>query len=297
MNPNATGGKLQELPDNAEFRVQRELSPGSNNTSIEESDPRLKPLTFPEETFVREYVKDFRLERAARRAGMDRKNMQALLQLPHIRYRLDQIQNARSSELEVDQKEIVKFLYSVITADLSEVMEHYRGCCRYCWGYDAENPDILNHEYQYKNKAERIEARAKHKDKYKLKKRVPHFSNGGLGYDKFRIPNPDCPECNGDGISQVLIKDTNASGPARHLVQSVNINSAGKVEVRLHDKVRVAELLMRHLGMLQKDSSVTDIVVKVEGGLNSQISAMSGKSLAELEAQINEEANRKINEA
>jgi phage terminase small subunit len=291
------GGKLPVVPATAEFRVQKELANGSNNTSknVDEFDPKLKPLTFQEEVFIKEYVKDFKMDRACRRAGLDRRNLVHLLHQPNVRYRMDQIQLARSAEAEMDHKEILKFLYDVMRAELSDVMEHYRGSCRYCWGHRPGDVSAITHEYHYRTQKERIAARKKWEEDTSRDK-AP-FSNGGLGYDKYRAPNPDCPECSGDGISQVLIKDTNASGPARQLVSQIVINSAGKVEVKLHDKLKVAELLMRHLGMLNKDSVITDINVRVDGGLSKQIREMqeSGR-LEEMERQVMEEAQRKIGE-
>jgi len=295
MSTLESGGKLPVVPESAIFRVQKELSPGSNNTAKDESfDPKERKLTFLEEQFIREYMKTFDFVRSYKRVGLTRPNAMAWLKDPAIRHRMDQIQLARSQEQELDQKEIIKFLSNVVKADISDVVEHIQGACRYCWGHDPKDRNRITHQYQFKSKAERIRAREAFAEKHKSKPKAkwPKFSNGGLGYSWSRLPHPDCPICEGQGQSKVIFKDTNAAGPARYLVSSVCINSAGKVELKFHDKMKAVELSMRHLGMLNKDIPDTNVTVQIRGGIAEQVKALTEDPQAlheQLEDQIKAE--------
>lgn len=75
------------------------------------------------------------------------------------------------------------------------------------------------------------------------------------------------------------------------------MKASGNVELRMHDKLRAVELLMRHLGMLNEDTQVTSLDVNINGGLAQQIAMLAGATLADIEKQIAADAQRKIDES
>lgn len=237
------------------------------------------PLTYEEEMFIIEYLKDFDFPRTLRRLGLNQNGGFDMLKLPRVRKKMDLIMAKRREEAEVGTADILGFLGDIIKAPLHDIVEHVLGCCRYCWGHDPKNPRKPTYEYQYASKAERIAARAEHS---RLREagitvtrkgiHVPaKFPNGGLGYDPLRMPNPKCPTCRGSGVSNVLIKDTNSANVrARALVKNIKFdNASGGVSIELHDKLKATELLMRYHGMFNKDLSGATGPTRIEiiGGL------------------------------
>ena len=88
--------------------------------------------------------------------------------------------------------------------------------CRYCWGQD--------HAFQWKTEREFTEALADALDHG----RRPPSSVGGIGYRRDRAPNPDCPECSGQGLDQVRISDSEQlPDGAAHLISRISTGPHG----------------------------------------------------------------------
>ncbi|NBB80880.1 MAG: hypothetical protein GVY36_15760, partial [Verrucomicrobia bacterium] len=88
--------------------------------------------------------------------------------------------------------------------------------CRYCWGQD--------NAFQWTTEREFTEALGDALDHG----RRPPSSVGGIGYRRDRAPNPDCPECSGQGLDQVRISDS-AQLPdgAAHLISRLSTGPHG----------------------------------------------------------------------
>ncbi len=86
----------------------------------------------------------------------------------------------RERRTEITQDAVLKMWWDIATADVNELTEYRRLCCRHCWGFGFN--------YQWRDAIEFedavTEARAK-------KKKIPN-DNGGYGYDNSLDPNPDC---------------------------------------------------------------------------------------------------------
>lgn len=79
---------------------------------------------------------------------------------------------------------------------------------------------------------------------------------GGSKDNDRRDPNPECPDCKGDGRGNVLIKDTRKLSPqARALYAGVKITKEG-LEVKMHSKLDALEKVFKHLGLYMADKKV-----------------------------------------
>lgn len=68
-----------------------------------------------------------------------------------------------------------------------------------------------------------------------------------------RDPVPACLQCHGDGLADVIVKDTRKLSPqARALYAGVKMTKDG-LEVKMHSKLDALEKVFRHLGMYDAD--------------------------------------------
>lgn len=152
---------------------------------------------------------------------------------------------------------------NVLAADAAELTRYRRLNCRHCHGRD--------HAYRWRDEkefwralADVSEAQAKW-DNQRPDRRVgqrPELptDEGGYGFRRNHPPAPDCPECEGEGIEDVFIADTQRlKGPARALYNGVKKTKNG-IEVLTRDKEAARQLLAKHAGLVTDD-------VNVRGGL------------------------------
>ncbi len=72
---------------------------------------------------------------------------------------------------------------------------------------------------------------------------------GGYGYRSTEAPNPDCPECDGLGVTYTHITDTwDLSPAARRLYDGTRQTQHG-IEVKTQDRAAALERLAKHLGL------------------------------------------------
>lgn len=211
-------------------------------------------LTPKQQRFVDEYLVDLNATKAAERAGYSVKTAQEqssrLLSKPHVQAAIAEAKARRAARVEVDQDAIVRELLNVFHADANGLIEYRRTCCRYCYGKDhrfqrtageMERAKIEHRAFVLKCKQEGV----------KLTVAEQTFDEqGGIGYDPRKPPVEDCPECFGEGYGDVFVKDTRKLPPElRSLYAGVKRTKDG-IEVKMHDKKAMGELLMRHIGML-----------------------------------------------
>ncbi|SER37084.1 MULTISPECIES: terminase small subunit [Pseudomonas] len=136
-------------------------------------------------------------------------------------------------------------------ADPNELTEHRRECCRHCYGE--------NHEYQFKPAEFK-----RHQDDYEeaVKKAIrdeiepPDFDpKGGIGYDPRRPPIESCPECFGEGIDRLVLKDTRDLSPAAQLLYAGVKQTKDGIEVLTHDQTKARDLLYRILKLTEPEEA------------------------------------------
>jgi phage terminase small subunit len=218
--------------------------------------------------FVQEYCHDFDPQAAARRAGyksITPTAAKAILRNGKVSAAISEILNARAKRMELSAESVLRMYWAVATADPNDVVQHRRVCCRYCYGN--------GHEYQWRNEREyqaalaralslqeQSEANTK-ADKRTIADQLPTDA-GGYGFNSQAAPNPDCPECDGIGTSEVWFADTRSLPPeSRALFAGVKQTKEG-LEVKLHSQLDALQQVGRHLGLFQDklriDHGVTD---------------------------------------
>lgn len=109
----------------------------------------------------------------------------------YVRHLRDKFQQRQAATID----DLIHQLSAIANADPNELAQHRRVNCRYCWGE--------HHLYQWRDIAEYDCASA---SAAKDGKQPPEY--GGLGFVDSADPHPDCPKCNGEGVSEVFIPDT-----------------------------------------------------------------------------------------
>lgn len=160
----------------------------------------------------------------------------------------------REKQLDADRDltkvDVSKMWKEAATVDRNELMEVRRTSCRYCWGRENRYQETPEEHRRRKAAHDALLAATPEKDWV----RISQFDElGGVGFKGNRDPNPDCPECFGDGDMRVIIKDTRKLSPAaRSLYEGVKITKDG-VELKVVDRAKAIERLGESLGMFRGD--------------------------------------------
>ena len=161
-----------------------------------------------------------------------------------VRQRVSALMAVAAEAAQVDVNEVVRWLTDVLRADPRELVSVKSGCCRHCWGE--------GHRYQ-RTVGEMNADRELWAGKGK---KLEEFDEqGGIGYDALRGPNPECPECGGDGLARTVLADTrHISRQAAALYAGAKTTKYG-IEILMHSKADVAEKLMKFLGAYERDNA------------------------------------------
>lgn len=227
-------------------------------------------MTPQEQLFVAGYLKHFNASRAAREAGY---SPRSAARQGFEMLRRPEIQQAVADRLEranIDADFVLQEWAAIVTADVNEIVQHRRVCCRYCHGIDGK--------YQRTQAEFDAALVAWQKSPQAL---IDEFDPmGGVGYNATVEPNPQCMECFGEGGSYLHIADTRDLSPgARALFAGIKQTKDG-VEVKFHPKDKALELIARHLGMLKDKVEVEGTIGLVERLAAGRQRVKSGSDLA-----------------
>lgn len=141
---------------------------------------------------------------------------------------------------------IAQLFYEMAMADPNEIIGARVGCCRYCYG-EGFRFQWKEHEY--------LDALAKWEHEPSASS-MPDVA-GGFDFDQTAEPNPECPNCMGEGEVRVVAQDTSQlSDGARMLYQGVKQTRNG-LEIQIADRAKMLENLARLLGAFKDNSTVT----------------------------------------
>jgi phage terminase small subunit len=200
--------------------------------------------------FVEEYAKDRNGTQAALRAGysqnVDSAGSIAARLLSDVRIQAliaEQIEKV-SEEALYTAKDLLRDWIEVASVDTSRIVKVRRVNCRHCWGE--------GHAYQW-NLREFSEVSARAMDDGAM----PPDCAGGFGWRQNAEPNPECPECCGEGLEDVHIADMETLTAAeRKMIAGVKRTKDG-IEVKLKDQEAVRARIAQHLGMLIERKELT----------------------------------------
>jgi len=239
-------------------------APRSIEAAPRASAPKESPLNEKQAAFVREYLIDLNACQAAIRAGYSPNSAQEqssrLLSNAKVSTFVEKALAERAKRTEITADRVVKEAWAIMTADPRELVEHRVGCCRYCWGtgnrYQRTAAEMLRDENAYSAAAEKA---------IEDGKPIGDFDTlGGTGYNRLREPNPDCPECFGEGIGRVVLKDTSKiSTAAASLFAGIKESDKG-LEIKFHSKDAAMDKMFRHLGLYKDKIELTMPTVRVK---------------------------------
>lgn len=231
-------------------------------------------LTPKQQRFVEEYLIDLNGTQAAIRTGYSKNsaNEQAsqLLAKLSIQNAIIEAQTKRSERTQITQDMVLKQWWAIATANPNDLIQFRRINCRYCYG--------IKHEYQWTEREFKIamaaakEQAERNKDKEDADIKYPE-ALGGFGFDKTADPNPDCPQCFGEGEGHVYAKDTRyLTGDAKLLYAGVKQTREG-FELKLRNQDDALENVANHLGMFteKKQEQKTKIQVQITRPANLTI--------------------------
>lgn len=223
-------------------------------------------LTEMQRKFAEEYVLDLNESAAGLRAGYSAGTSgHSVRKLPHVTAYIEYLFAERAKRLSIKADDVLARLWAVATADVNELIQYRRHCCRFCYG--------TQHRYQWTD-AEYERAVIEARNRAYPAPEGP----GGSGYDRSKDPNPECPECQGQGTGEVFALDSRKVSPeARMLYAGAKVGRDG-LEIKTHDQMRALELVGKHIGMFNKVEVSGE--VKVSGPvLNLSLAAPPGTVL------------------
>lgn len=238
-------------------------------------------LTEKQLRFVDEYIIDLNGTQAAIRAGYSTRTARAIaaenLTKPSIVAAIQAAMDARAERTQITADQVLRRWHQIAFADVNELIEYRRTCCRYCHGVDHQYQWI--NEDEYESTLARILAEA---DQDGPPPKLP-TNAGGYGYSPKLDPHADCPICHGDGHGQAHIHDTRRLKPAaRALYAGVKITKDGGTEVKMRDQDKALENIARHLKMFV-DKTEIDITKKTSEMTDEEIDAAIAARAAALQ--------------
>lgn len=200
--------------------------------------------------FAHEYLKDFNGRQAVLRAGYEMTDNAAsvhanrLLSNANVKALIEERKEQLAAAAEIDSLWVLKQWRDIATADSNDLTQLRRTCCRHCWGF--------GHRYQW-TEGEYGKALD---DAIAAQKEAPD-GMGGFGFDVNADPNPECPECGGNGVEVVYMADTRKlRGRARTLYNGVKKTKDG-IQILTRDKDAALLSIARYLGMLIDKKEIT----------------------------------------
>lgn len=195
-----------------------------------------------QQRFVDEYLIDRNATQAAIRAGYSAKTAYSIgeqnLKKLEVKKAIEEGEKELAERNKITQDKVLNRLWEMATADPNELMRYMRVNCRFCWGID--------HNYQWTV------------GEFKRAIQHAHDTNapepkceGGLDFDRLKAPNPDCPECRGEGVGYTYIADTTrVSDQAKLLYAGIKESQHG-IEIKMNDQVAALIKAGQHIGMFK----------------------------------------------
>ncbi|MGR2681553.1 terminase small subunit [Chromobacterium haemolyticum] len=204
-------------------------------------------LTDRQRRFVVEYLIDLNATQAAIRSGYSQKTARQigdrLLSNVDVKAAVQEAQQARTKRTEITADKVLDRLWQIATADPNDLVQYRRDNCRHCWG--------AGHQYQWTEaEFERAQREAEEKGN------DPPAADGGFGFISTREPNPECPECSGEGRGKIFVSDTRrVKGAARLLYAGVKQGKEG-LELKMHDQLAALNKVAEHIGLFRDSAAM-----------------------------------------
>lgn len=218
---------------------------------------KIGAMTDQMRAFAREYVIDHNAQAAAIRAGYAESNAASkgchLLDRPDVRELVEKHMARAEANSGIKAERVLQEAWCILTADVNDLVEFRRRCCRHCYGIDFGYQRTVSEISRERAEYEREKRKAIAKDPNVAGVYEDFDEKGGPGYDARRPPNPDCTECWGDGVGDAHFKATaNLTPAARALYAGVKQTKEG-FQMLTIDKMAAMEKLFKHLNLYEKE--------------------------------------------
>lgn len=239
----------KRLP-NAPSKVDEAISPSV--PTMAETLPEIKDefdyshLNPKTRVFIESYVTTLNGQRAALIAGYApscaSRMAVYLLEDKEIKRITDGLIARYLDRIKLTKDRVLSEIENMFLADANELVEYRRVCCRHCWGEDfkyQETPaELRQRKAEYEREKEKAEA---------LEKEPPAWDDTRvLGFNRTKPPNPECPECWGQGVGDAYFKDTRElTRMGKSIYAGVELTKNG-IKINMHDKGKAAEMLAKH---------------------------------------------------
>lgn len=226
-----------------------------------------RKLTPKQQAFVIAYLETGNASEAYRRSydvsrmkdATINNNASALLKIDEIAESVAEVQKQKIERAVMNRAQMLDLLTDIATADNNAFSEIQLRNCRHCWGVDFKYRWHSEHEYS-RVLAETMDRNDKAQRDWQRNAELgakgpppepaplPN-DEGGYGFRPPHDPNPECPYCLGEGIREVVFKDTRKLGPKeRRLFAGVKMTKDG-LEVKTASQEHAREVLRKEFGI------------------------------------------------
>jgi phage terminase small subunit len=174
-----------------------------------------------------------------------------LMRNPRVAARVRELQDAAAGRSLRSTAALIAELEEMVDADPNELCSLTVGACRRCWS-------IPPGSYHWRDEAEMGAAVEAWMASLSTPRPLPTpDTKGSFGYRADRDANPECADCNGQGVPRVIFSSTtDVSRGARRLLRGIELFPDGSVKrVLLHDQTQL-RIELHKLRGLHVDRSV-----------------------------------------
>lgn len=227
-----------------------ECEKGGSTQETEDQSLDATKLPLKWQLFIEEYLLHQNATRAAINAGyspLRASNQGHILRHdPRIAPIIEALIAEKIEKVRMTRERIISEFENIVEADANELSQYRRVCCRHCWG--GESFAYMETPYEL---AERKRIYDRKMERCKLVETPlvdqPIWDDTRVeGFNATKEPNPECPECWGEGVGRVFMQDTRLlSRRARALYAGAKIGKDG-IEIKTHSKEKSMEVLAKH---------------------------------------------------
>lgn len=166
-----------------------------------------------------------------------------LLAVQRVQDRIDELVNVQAAHSEplLTRDAAHAAWMAIAQADPRELIGLRVGCCRYCWG--------PGHAYQWRAREYREAFEAWERRPASEVSTPPPDMAGGLDFNHTKDPNPDCPECCGEGVERIVARDTSKLSKSALLLYGGVKSKRDGLEIVMADRQKALEHACRIAGV------------------------------------------------
>lgn len=212
------------------------------------SEPLKQTLTAKQEGFAQDYALNGMTKADAYRKNYDCSRMAEqtlwssaykLFREPLVAARIQELiaqkKDVLDRELDMSVKKLMETYIAIAAVDPNELVQVRMFCCRHCYG-EGNLYQWREHEFLKACTAAELAGAA-----------LPDIA-GGFGFKQAQPPNPECDECQGNGVTRVVPLDTTRLSPGAKLLYRGAQQTKEGIKVLFADKDKALDQIGRMLG-------------------------------------------------